>query len=285
MGVTRRQFVQQTAGVAAAAALAPKLAWAEEPFHFGVQLFMLKKYAEADLPSTLRTIRTAGFRQVELYPVVYNRPAKQLRQQIADSGMECVSGHFDYDTLEQKVDYAHELGLKYMVCPMLPKAQWTSLDGFRKAAEVFSRTGELARKAGLEFAYHNHSYDFRPMEGSYGFAEIMKNSDARLVKLEFDLFWLTQAGRDPLQMLHEYRDRAVLVHVKGRRPGAPTGFTMESGETSEVLLSQGSVNYGPLLKQARGQGIHYAYLDHDSIIVSPEEDLNDAYDYLQGLGV
>jgi len=221
---------------------------------------------------------------VELYPIAYRYKASEVRGMMADAGIGAVSGHFDYVGLEEKLDYAKELGLKYMVCPMLPKDQWTSLAGFRKAAELFNRVGEGAKKRGLQFAFHNHCYEFQPMEGSTGFAELMKHTDPQLVKLELDMYWLTQAGQDPAKVLREQAGRTVLLHMKDRVAGAPTGYDMDAANYF-AELGRGTIDWPKLLKQAKAQGIEYAFVDQDETKMAIPESLRVSGTYLRGLGI
>lgn len=182
---------------------------------------------------------------------------------VEDAGLGAVAGHFDYLGLEEKLDYGQQLGLKYYVCPMLPKDQWTSLEGFRTAAELFNKVGEGARSRGMELVFHNHDYEFKPMEGSNGFAELMKHTDPTLVKLELDVYWLTQGGQDPMTMLKSHADRVRLLHMKDRTAGAPTSFDMDQHSEHFTELGRGTIAWPALLKQAKAQGIRYAFLDQD----------------------
>jgi sugar phosphate isomerase/epimerase len=230
---------------------------------YGVQLYMLRRQAENDLAGVLHEIHDAGFEQVELYPIAYNRPPAELRRMVQDAGLGAVAGHFDYVGLEEKLDYAQQLGLKYFVCPMLPKDQWDSLEGFRKAALLFNRVGEGARSRGMEFVFHNHDYEFKPIEGSNGFTQLMEHTDPKLVKLEFDMYWLTQAGQDPMKMLKSHSDRVRLVHMKDRLAGAPTTYDMDKHSENFTELGRGTIDWPALLAQARAQGVQYAFLDQD----------------------
>src|ERR1700680_522286 len=105
----------------------------------GVQLYTVREQAERDLPALLAAIREIGYQEVELYWNVYARPAAELRRMIEDHGLHAPSGHFDYDGLESKLDYEQNLGVEYVICPMLPKSMWNSLDGYKKAADQFNR--------------------------------------------------------------------------------------------------------------------------------------------------
>jgi sugar phosphate isomerase/epimerase len=230
---------------------------------YGVQLYMLRRQAENDLAGVLREIHDAGFEQVELYPIAYNRSATELRRMVQDAGLGAVAGHFDYVGLEEKLDFAQQLGLKYFVCPMLPKDQWTSLEGFRRAADLFNRVGEGARSRGMEFVFHNHDYEFKPIDGSNGFRQLMDHTDPKLVKLELDMYWLTQAGQNPMEVLKSHPDRVRLVHMKDRIAGAPTTYDMDKHSENFTELGRGTIDWPALLAQARAQGIRYAFLDQD----------------------
>jgi sugar phosphate isomerase/epimerase len=263
---SRRSFLKLSVAAAAAGCVLGSSAVAFGDgggMTYGVQLFMLRRQAATDLAGVLREIHDAGFAQVELYPIAYKRPAPELKQMVQDAGLGAVSGHFDYEGLEERLDYGQQLGLKYFVCPMLPKDQWNSLDGFRKAATLFNRVGEGARSRGMEFVFHNHDYEFKPMEGSNGFHQLMEHTDPKLVKLELDMYWLTQAGQDPMAVLKGHADRVSLVHMKDRTPGAPTSYNMDKGSQHFTELGRGSIDWPALLAQAHAQGVRYAFLDQD----------------------
>ena len=131
--LSRRKFLRLSATAAGSIAVNPFSLAAPLP-SIGVQLYTVRKEAEGNLPQVLRQIRAIGYDKVESYWNVYSHPAKELRKMIADAGLTVPSGHFDYDGLSGKFGYAKELGLDIVVCPMLPKPMWDSLEGFQRAA-------------------------------------------------------------------------------------------------------------------------------------------------------
>lgn len=291
---TRRDFIRLSALATAAgctlgrfntAFAAPIPGESGSGLIYGVQLFMVRRQAPQDLAGVLRAIHQLGFAQIELYPIVYTHPAPALRRIVADSGLGLVSGHFDYEGLESKVDYAHQLGLEFMVCPMLPKDQWTSIEGFQKAAADFNRWGKIVKGAGMEFAFHNHDYEFKPQGNTTGFAELMKQTDPALVKLEFDMYWLTQAGQDPFAMLTSHANRVRLVHMKDRVANAPTSFNVDPSSDHFTELGKGTIAWPRLLTQARKQGIRYAFLDQDETSGPVLESMKTSYAYLRTLKI
>jgi hypothetical protein len=127
--LTRRNFLQLS--TAAAVPIFARPLWAQKRFSIGLQLSTLvkQKVDEAELKANLRQIAAIGFQEVEPWHAAYSIPAERLREDIVDSGLKVTSGHFEYADLTTdlpgQLAYAKALGLKWLVCPMLPKSQWT----------------------------------------------------------------------------------------------------------------------------------------------------------------
>jgi len=169
---------------------------------------------------------------------------------------------------------------------MLPKEQWNSTEGFRKAADEFNRWGAVVRDAGMEFLFHNHCYEFKPQAGGVtGWQTLMEHTDPKLVKMEFDLYWLTQAGKDPAAMLAKYADRARVIHLKDRTAGAPIGYEMGSSAEHFTELGKGTIPWPKLIAQARRQGIQYAFLDQDETAGPVIASMSESFTYLKTLGI
>src|SRR5271163_467402 len=83
---------------------------ASTPRPLGVQLYTVRDQAEKHLPETLEAIRQIGYDEVETYWNVYTHPAAELKRMITDHGLRVPSGHFDYDGIESKIEYAATLG-------------------------------------------------------------------------------------------------------------------------------------------------------------------------------
>jgi sugar phosphate isomerase/epimerase len=281
---SRRTFLELSAkAVAAGVALRPGSTWAATHQKFGVQMYTVRALVGKDLPGLFRAIRAAGYEQVETFPPVYDYPAKELRAMVLDAGLTAPSGHFDYATLASKMGYAQQLGLRYMVCPMLPGEQWNPA-GFRKAAADFNKWGAALEERGMQFVFHNLDYEFKPQsDGSTGWNILMGATDPKLVGLEIDCYWAVQAGQDPMQMLTTYRNRIHMLHLKDRTPGAPTSFDNGPSSSHFTDMGKGSIRWKPLLQKARAQGIEYFFLDQDETNDPLMPNLTSTYQYLQSV--
>lgn len=256
----------------------------------GVQLYTVRKQAEKDLPGVLAAIRKIGYEKVETYWNVYTHPAPELKQLINDHGLRVPSGHFNYDGLEGKFDYAAALGVEYMICPMLPKKGWNSLDSFKKAADQFNLWGEQAKKRGMRLGFHNHNYEFRDLSkapkgvvtsgGAIGFDTLMSRTDPSLVCLEMDCYWITQAGRDPLEMFKTLGNRIEMLHLKDRKPGFPPSQKMNKAAEHFTPAGTGTIDWKSILATAQTNGVRHMFVEQDSGGV-PLENIAIAYKNLE----
>ncbi|MGC2265276.1 MAG: sugar phosphate isomerase/epimerase, partial [Candidatus Acidiferrales bacterium] len=282
----RREFLKFSlagAGALAAGKLARGAAAPSAHRPLGVQLYTVRDAAERDLPGVLAAVRKIGYREVETYWNVYTHPAVELRRMITDHGLRVPSGHFDYDGLESKIDYAKTLGVQYMICPMLPEKMWNELDGYKSAAAQLNVWGEKVQKAGMQLGFHNHNYEFKRFGGTTGFATLMNETDAKLVCLEMDCYWIVEAGEDPLKMMERYSNRIKEIHLKDRKSGFPTSQVKDAAAEHFTEVGSGTIHWKPILAAAEKLGIKHFYVERDSGDLPPLESLRISFEYLQPL--
>jgi sugar phosphate isomerase/epimerase len=280
--LTRRNFLKSSSAALPALALLSKSAFAASHQPIGVQLYTVRSLLEKDpLPDILKQIHAIGYQEVEAFPAVYTHPAKELRQIIDDAGLSVPSGHFDYDGFAGKLDYAKQLGLNWMVCPMLPKSQWATIDGFRTAAKQFNEWGKQVADLGMRFAFHNHDYEFKPYGDKTGYQILLDETDPNLVFFEMDCYWVTQAGNDPVGMLHRLGHRVRMLHLKDRKPGFPPSNDMDKSSAHFTEVGHGSINWKAVLDTAHSMGIEYYFVEQDQTPGNPLDSIKSSYQYLR----
>ena len=148
---------------------------------------------------------------------------------------------------------------------MLPKDMWTSADGFKKAAEQFNKWGEQAiHSMGMQFGFHNHNYEFQKFGNTTGFDILTKTADPKLVCLEMDCYWITQAGQDPVAMLKKYGSRIQLLHLKDRMPGFPTSQMLGPDAEHITEVGSGTINWKAVLETAEQTGVKHYFVERDN---------------------
>lgn len=288
MTLNRRTFVRLSAAAAALPALG-RPAWSEaHPQHpIGLQLSTLvkQKVSEQELQASLREIAKIGFQEVEPWHAAYTIPAETLRGYIRESGLTISSGHFEYADLTADVDaqlkYAKTLGLTWVVCPMLPKTQWSSAEGFRTAAHQFNDWGKRVHDMGMRFAFHNHDYEFRQFGSVTGYDILINETDPKLLAFEMDCYWVTQAGHDPVQLMNRLGQRVRMLHVKDRKPGFPSSFDMEEASSHFTEVGTGGINWPVILATAEKLHVEHYFIEQDRITGSPVDSLRTSYTNLR----
>src|SRR5947209_18569264 len=118
------------------------------------------------------------------------------------------STHVNDVELDEKfpsvIEFSKAVGMGYIICPWIPEELRKSPDIWRQAAEKFNKCGERTKKAGIQFGYHNHWFEFLPTNGKLPYDALLKDCDRNLVKMEMDLCWIEAAGGDPLKYFAGY---------------------------------------------------------------------------------
>jgi sugar phosphate isomerase/epimerase len=285
--MNRRNFLQSSTAAALPILARPLWAQAHSQIPIGLQLSTLvkQKIAAPDLVKAFHQIHDIGFQEVEPWHAAYSIPADRLRKDIADSGLTVSSGHFEYADLTAdlsgQLQYAKTLGLKWVVCPMLPKAQWTSAEGFHTAARQFNEWAKRVQDLGMHFAFHNHDYEFRKFDGTTGYDILLKETDPNLVFYEMDCYWITQAGLDPVQMLNRLGRRARMLHIKDRKPGFPSSNDMSDSSAHFTEVGAGGIHWAAIVETAKKLQIEHYFIEQDHIDGPPLESLRSSYNYLR----
>jgi sugar phosphate isomerase/epimerase len=281
----------------------------------GLQLYTVGKEMEEDSRSTLKQVAAVGYKEVEL-PPTSKLSAKELRPMLVETGLTNPSGHYLLPDLlkdlDSKIAFAKDMGQHYMVVvvPWIadmsrvladPKSGQLGflmamlaalrLDDYKWNAEQCNQVGEQVKKAGLQLAYHNHNFEFKKFEGGVtGYSEFLRLTDPDLVKLEMDCGWVTVAGHDPVDYLHNFPDRYELLHIKDFKKGfAPTDKLGGIGEGAPVPteLGRGAIDYSKILAAAKKLHIASIFVEQEPPFkeMPALEAMKVDYEYLHNLNV
>lgn len=262
----------------------------------GIQVYAVNQPFEDDPAGTFRKLRQIGFTEVECY-AGGKLSARQYRRMLDDAGLTCPSTHLDFDpaNLEAAFADAHALGAKFAASSSLrsaidPKVSWESdfsLDEAKRTAELANHIGEAAKRAGLQYAYHNHDYEFADVgEGTSGYDFLLRETDSDLVKFEIDCGWMAFAGRRPVDYLARHPGRFPMLHIKdylaaGKTPAAKAGRPAMAG----AELGRGTVDYRPIFAAGKKAGVQHFFAEQEG----PFSRMNQldaakvAYEYLRSM--
>ncbi len=228
---------------------------------FGLQLYTLRADMPKDPKGVLKQVAGFGYKQIESYEgskgMFWGMSNKEFKTYMDELGMKIVASHCDMNKdFEKKAAEAAEIGMKYLICPWLGPQK--KIDDYKNFADTFNQKGEICKKNGLRFAYHNHDYSFVNMNGEMGQDVMMKNTDPGLVDFELDMYWVVTAGQDIETWLKKYPNRFRLCHVKDRKKGAAA-----TEKDASCDVGSGSIDYAKILKTARKNGMQYYIVEQE----------------------
>jgi sugar phosphate isomerase/epimerase len=226
---------------------------------FGLQLYSLRDDLPKDPRGILKQVASFGYKQIEGYEgpqgMFWGMGHTDFKKYMDDLGMSFVASHCNIDKdFEKKVAEAAAIGMKYLICPSRGSAK--TVDGFKKIADDFNQKGEICKKNGIRFAYHNHEYSFKEIEGQFPQDIMMKNTDAALVDFEMDIYWVVTGKQDPVTWLQKYPQRFRLGHFKDRIANA-------TERNASCTLGAGNIDYPRIVKHAKESGMQYFVVEQE----------------------
>jgi len=263
----RREFLKTVGLVTGTSLLGINPGWSsiisEEPTvkKIGIQLYTLRDIIPGKAKEIIKELATFGYTQIESYEgpegIYWNMKPSEFKQFTGDLGMKLISTHCDiYEKFEQKVEDAASIGMKYLICPWIGPQK--SIDDYKKIAAVFNEKAKQCAANGVRFAYHNHDYSFKKIDGIYPQDILMQETDPNLVCFEMDMYWVVTAGENPLEWLKKYPGRFELSHIKDRSQSPINKDNFES-----VDLGTGSIDFRQLLPQAKKLGLQYLFMEQE----------------------
>ena len=273
----RREFLTTAGAITLGSMLPP----ACRPAHgaklekIGIQLYTVRDQMKADFEGTLARVAQIGYKEVE-FAGYFDRSPADVRAILERNGLSAPATHLmsdNPDGWKKAVDLAKAVGHDYLVAPWIPEEKRTNLDGWKRVAEEFNRVGQVAKDAGIQFAYHNHDFEFPKMEGQVPYDLLLQSTDPKLVQLEIDLYWITRGGQDPLVYFARWPGRIPLVHVKD---------SMGGPEHKMVDVGQGTIEWKRIFAKRAQAGIQHFFVEHDQP-PQPFDDIAVSYKYLSQL--
>jgi sugar phosphate isomerase/epimerase len=274
----------------------------------GIQLWTVRETLRSDPGGTLEQLRRIGYRTVESAGFG-GLSAKQFRRLIDDAGLLCPSAHLDFRSADVGAifDDAHALGAGYAVSsilrpgtgavpPLSPSLQGAAdalrmmtREDAKATAELANRIGAQAKRAGLQYAYHNHFFEFFDLgNGEVAYDVLLRETDPELVEFEIDCGWMKAAGHDPIAYFKKYPHRFPMIHVKDFLPAAGE----DAGAATAALrvgaeLGAGFIDYKPIFAAAKSQPLKYYFAEQEGPFtrMTQLEAAKVSYGYLHALRV
>ncbi|WJG10864.1 TIM barrel protein [Aliiglaciecola sp. LCG003] len=255
--IDRRRFLKVSAATLGMAALPGSLAFASNaPTKVGLQLYTLRDMMAVSVPATLKLVAAVGYKELEFAGYFEHKPS-EIRKLLQGEGLTAPSAHISLETFDNGVngviDHALEVGHKFVVLPYLSEEQrGKDIDTYKRLAERLNIIGTACSKAGLTLAYHNHAFEFEMRNGQLPFDVLLNETDANLLAMEMDLYWMVKAQQDPLVYFKQYPGRFKLWHVKDMD---------KAGNFADV--GTGTIDFKVIFAQSKLAGVEHFFVERD----------------------
>jgi sugar phosphate isomerase/epimerase len=306
--MNRRNFLYGTLATGALTACSPSGTSTPKPApaKLGVGLFTLPKMLDKDFAGTMAMLAKLGYQEIETFgPYPFSDPKQianwakvtpslgfsgsgffglsvdEVAKVTTANGLSVPSMHTDIDTLQNAMgplsEAAKALGAKFVVLPAIPAEMRKTLDDYKKVSELFNKIGEDAAKRDIAFAYHNHGYGIKPMDGQIPLDLLLANTDPAKVLLEMDVFWHVAGGADPVEYIKKHSGRYRMFHLKDMK--TIQTFSGDGGGPEQWIplfanmtpIGTGAIDIKAIVEAGRANGAKHFFVEQDNSDKAEEE--------------
>jgi sugar phosphate isomerase/epimerase len=281
MNTSRRFFLKQTTFAFAGATLFshPVFREMEKKRITGVQLYSVRDDMEKNPTATLHTLADMGYKYVEHANYVdrkfYGYHAKDFKKLLDDLDLKMRSGHtvmrIDHwdaakkdftDEWKATVEDAATMGQQFVISPWMDEKVRDNHDALMEFLDLFNKSGELCKKSGMKFGYHNHDFEISTKVGDETLYDvILKNTDPSLVIHQLDIGNFYGVGGRGADFINRYPGRFISMHVKDEVKAEKSN---EGREYESTVLGKGVVNVKEILKLAKKNGTEHFIIEQES---------------------
>ena len=223
----------------------------------GLMLYTVRDECARDLEGVLRTVAEIGYDGVELFQLHGNDPAA-VRRWLDETGLVAAGRHAGLDALESDLpalaDELRVLGTDRIALSWIDPPE--SIAVARASVERIAAIAAHAHDLDLQFGFHNHWGELRPLEDGVTTLDLLAALPPELLWLELDLGWIWEAEADPVALLERLEGRCPLVHVKDLR---------SRGSREYCPVGDGAVGYDRILPAAVRVGVEWLIVEQDEV--------------------
>lgn len=278
----RREFIQTTTFAAAGLLAMPTfLSAGNFKKSLGLQLYSLRSTIPQDPKGVLSKVASFGYKELETYSYsdgkIFGMAFGDFCNYAKSLGMKVTSGHYGLDmikgdTWKKAVDDARKNGQSFMVVPYIAEEQRKTIDDYKRIIADLNAAGEVCNAAGIRMGYHNHAFEFQTVDGQIPFDLMLKELDPKKVGMEMDIYWVVNAGHDPLKYFEKYPGRFEQWHVKDMD---------KTDRERNADIGTGSIDWKAIFAKAKQSGLKHFYIEQESYPGEPIDSIAAGAKYLK----
>lgn len=240
-------------------------------------MYTVRDDAARDYLGTVRNVAEMGYAGIQSHFQACD-PA-QLKSLAGELGVTIVGIHAPYQALDQSplevAEWCHSLGCPHATCASIPE-DLRDPDGYERAAEALQKAGGVLKEESVTLSYHNHDFEFRPLNGTCGYDILFNSTSPDLVQAEIDVYWVEYAGVSALEYIRKFSGRLPLLHIKDMGRGE---------DRATVEIGEGRLDWPPIMAAAEQAGVQWAIVEQDVCRRPPLESARLSLENLKKIGL
>lgn len=286
----RRDFIQQAALSGGILILSPSELYKVKASHIGLQMWSVRDDADKDPLGTITKLAAMGYKELEGYKYAdgkfYNWTPKEFKTQLTHLGLKMTSAHTAVnlqswdaqkndlsEEMKKCIDAHAELGVKQLLCPYIDNEHRNAED-MKALLDILNHTGVACKKAGFQFGYHNHDFEFVKTDGKYLMDVILEGTDPDLVIWEMDLYWVKFAQEDPIRWIKKYPGRIHAFHVKDMA---------NTSEHETIEVGDGTIDFADIFTHSKEAGVNYYFIELENYRTTSMKGVEKSLKNLKGI--
>ncbi|MGA0283997.1 MAG: sugar phosphate isomerase/epimerase family protein [Saprospiraceae bacterium] len=261
---------------------------------FGLQLWSVRALMDEDVIGTLKSLSEIGYKEIEGMGGAYadgklhGFELKEFKSIIGDLGLKLSSTHTpgtgrnsEKDTVNMTHNWERycndmaELGVETVILAWLDEGQRESLDDFKYTTDLLNDCAVTANKYGMSMAYHNHDFEFYPIDDQVPYDLMLNMTDPEHVNFEMDHYWVEYGGANSLEYFKNYPGRFHYWHVKDMANTEDRFYTP---------VGKGIIDYVEIFKNEELSGMKKFFVEQDDFRdYEPLAGMEISYDYLRNM--
>lgn len=239
----------------------------------GLQLYSIRDAMDADAPGSLKKVSDLGYKYLEMAGYsngkFYGYEPAEFKKIVTDLGMEVLSSHtmveaagVTLDNAKIMADSHAELGAKYCVQPWVNEPD-RNIETYKKMIGDWNEVGKIMKEVGIQFGYHNHNFEFMNIDGIVPYYDLfLPEMDEDLITMEIDLYWVTKAGQDPVEMFKKYPGRFQLWHFKDMYQETEPYYEVVKDDIAPV--GDGKIDFERIFAARKKAGMKHFFVEDDN---------------------
>ncbi|OWW25484.1 hypothetical protein B4Q04_07650 [Zobellia sp. OII3] len=250
--------------------------------NIGIQLVSVHNEMLEDPKQTLKYLDRMGYSYIETFVYkdrsFYGLSPLDFKKLVEENNLKFTGSMTFYDlpTKDDKawkkamkwwkecIDDHKQAGVEYLTISNNQIKEITTLDELKRYCAYYDAIGKLCKERGIQFAYHNHSYEFKTIEKQVVYDYFIEHTDPEYVHFQADLYWMHFSDVDPIDYFKKYDDRFISWHVKDY----------------EELGQSGKMDFEEYFKYAKTAGLKYVVAEVEAFNYPVWYSINAAWNYL-----